>query len=302
MLRGFKANSALLWLGLFLSLPLTAVAQEIGTVTLVDGSLRVIRGTTVLKGAEGMRLHQGDILESSNPGFVQLEFSGGAIVALGNSTRLFLLRYTAGRGVGDKAAAELVLLSGWLKGEDHSKLGASHYDSILLAATTRNGTLVLHATPQAAEMFVESGSASVGEVSSDGNLRSPASAKAGQFYTRPAGKIVQVSSHPSPTFIESMPAPFRDTFPSRLSRFAGKHVEPKRDHEVAYSEVHDWLTVGQRWRKGFAQRFEPRLKDAAFRKALAAHLNEHPEWGPILHPEKYESKAPPEAGSSPNSQ
>ena len=33
----------------------------------------MIRGSTMLRAGEGVRLHQGDILESANPGFAQLE-------------------------------------------------------------------------------------------------------------------------------------------------------------------------------------------------------------------------------------
>jgi len=91
---------------LLFSLSFPVAAQEIGTLTLVEGSLQVIRGTAVLRGAEGMRVRQGDILQSSDPAFVQIEFRGGTITALGASSRLFL-----------KSDAELVLLSGWLKAQ-----------------------------------------------------------------------------------------------------------------------------------------------------------------------------------------
>ena len=64
-------------------LPIPAAAQDIGTITLLEGSLRIIRGTTAFQAAEGMRLRKGDFIESSNAGFAQLEFVGGAIVALG---------------------------------------------------------------------------------------------------------------------------------------------------------------------------------------------------------------------------
>jgi hypothetical protein len=114
------SRSAVLSLLLFLWQPLTVAAQEIATLTLVEGPLRVIRGTTVLRAGEGVRLHQGDILESANPGFAQLEFAGGTIVALGPSTRVLLFHfpagYAGGKTTGKAATAELVLLSGWLKG------------------------------------------------------------------------------------------------------------------------------------------------------------------------------------------
>jgi hypothetical protein len=110
---------------------------------------------------------------------------------------------------------------------------------------------------------------------------------------------VITSPRPDPGFVNAMPRPFRDTLPSRLSRLAGKRpAEPRREHEVTYQEIQPWLTTGRAWRRGFAQRFEPRLNDAEFRKGIEAHLGEHPEWDRILHPEKYEPKTPPPADNS----
>jgi len=266
-------------------------AQEIATLTVVEGPLRVIRGTTVLRGAEGVKLHAGDILESSSAGFVQLEFVAGTVVALGPSTRLFLFRTEGKRG---DAPSELVVLSGWLKGETSANAGAYCYASPVLAATTRGGTVVLHTSSAAAELFVESGPASIEQVSSDGHVAAPVEAKAGQFFSRRAGKGIALNPRPDSAFVDSMPRPFRDTLPSRLARFP-KGTEPKRDHEVSYSEVQPWLTMAPTWRKGFVDRFQPRLKDAAFRKALEAHVKDYPEWEPVLHPEDQHLQTSPAA-------
>ena len=101
-------NAVLTLLLLSLVQPLAVAAQEIGTLTLVEGPLHVIRGTTVLQGAEGVKLHQGDIIESSNPGFAQLELRGGVVVALGPSTRVFFVSHAAKN-------PEMFVLDGWLK-------------------------------------------------------------------------------------------------------------------------------------------------------------------------------------------
>ena len=289
---------------LALSLPLTA--QEVGTLTLVEGHPRLIRGATVLQGAEGVRLRKGDIIESSDPGFVQLEFAEGNIVALGASSRLFIFEYGSGgvRSAADGKAgvADLILLRGWLKAEIGSHAVSYRLQSPLLAAVTRSGTFVLHATPDTAEMFVEAGSGTVDEVRPDGNLgRSAQDAKAGQFFSRQSGKTIAADSQLSQAFIDSMPRPFRDTLPPLLSHFEGKPVEPKRDHEVSYAEVEPWLTMGRAWRKGFVERFRPRVSDAAFRKELEDHMSAHPEWDPILHPEKYAPKSQPAQDPGPSS-
>lgn len=278
----------LLGIALVLSwlLPTPAAAQEVGTVTFLEGSLRIIRGTTALQAAEGTRLRQGDIIESSDKGFAQLEFVGGAIVALGPLSRMYVFRQgMGGKSGSDATGAELVLLSGWLKGQSDTHAGSYRYESPMLAATTGNGTVVFHYNESGCDVFVESGSAAIGEVSPNGNAGKPTAGNAGQFFSRRQGKSLVNSSHPSAAFVEAMPRSFRDALPSRLAHFAGKPVEPKAQHQVSYVEIQPWLTMPSAWRKGFVDRFEPRLKDPEFRKQLEIHAAEYPEWVPILHPE-----------------
>jgi hypothetical protein len=290
-LSGVRMNPLLVALLLFLLWPSSVAAQEIGTLTFREGALRLIRGSWVQQGVEGMRLHQGDILESSPSGFAQLEFSGGAIIALGPSSRLFLFSQPAG------GTAQLILLSGWLKGE--TSPGRSYrYLSPLLAATTKGGTVVLH-VGETTEIFVESGSATVGEVGAKGDLGHTSMAKSGQFFSRRTGKSVTANSRPDSAFLGAMPVPFRDTLPTRLSRFSGTPPEPKRDHEVSYSEVESWLKIAPSWREGFVERLRPRLKDSAFRRGLEDHLSAFPEWDPILHPEKHKTAPPDKSDSAP---
>ena len=270
---------------ILLCLLFPAAAQEIGAVTLVEGSLRMIRGTMLFHAGEGVRLHQGDLLESSSGGFVQLELTGGTVVALGSSTRLLLL------GHGTKTTAELVVLTGWLKGETGANAGTYSYASPQLAAATRGGVVVLEASDEQTDLFVESGNASISKVSPQGYLTNPQGATAGQFLTRRGGKNIVVNSRPDQTFLDALPRAFRDTLPPRLSKFP-KAVDPKPDHEVTYAEVQPWLTTALSWRRGFVERFQPRLKDAEFRRELEAHIRDYPEWDPVLHPEKYEQKTP----------
>jgi hypothetical protein len=288
---------------LFLSFVLTfvATAQEVGTLTLMEGSLRLIRGVMVMQAVEGIRLHQGDLLESSDRGFDQLELAGGTVVALGPSSRLFLLRDVAGRtsGSAEAPAAELILLSGWLKGETPVKSGAYRYACPMLGAATRDGTIVIHAGADAAEIFVEAGSASIAEVNADGNWHKIAEGKSGQFFSRPAGSSVSTLAKPSSAFIDSVPRAFKDTLPSRLSRFEGEPPQPVREHQATYAEIRPWLTIARAWRASFVRRFEPLLNNPAFRAALESHVNEYPEWDAVLHPKKYSPAAPDTAKSKP---
>jgi hypothetical protein len=91
-----------------------------------------------------------------------------------------------------------------------------------------------------------------------------------------------------------MPVSFRDVLPPRLPRFAGKKApEPKHDHDVSYAEVERWLALAPAWRRGFVERFKPRLGDSSFRQSIEDHLAALPEWDPILPPEKYKTEPAP---------
>ena len=255
-----------------------AAVKDVGTVTFLEGSLRIIRGTTAFQAAEGTRLRRGDIVESSDGGFAQLEFVGGAIVALGPSTRMYVFRH----GTGGAAGAELVLLNGWLKGQSDTRAGSYRYESPMLVAKTGDGVLLFHQHEGECDVFVESGSAAIGEVTSGGGARKPTSGKAGQFFSRRTRKNLVSSSRPGAAFLEAMPRPFRDALPSRLAHFAGKPAEPKVQHPVSYAEIQPWLTIPSAWRNGFVDRFGPRLKDPEFRKQLEIHAAEHPERAAVL--------------------
>ena len=95
---------------------------------------------------------------------------------------------------------------------------------------------------------------------------------------------------PSAEFVKNMPRHFRDNLPVLVERVKSKRVEPKREHEVAYAEVEAWLKAGSPLRRTFVKRFEARAKDPEFRRKLIENLREHPEWDPVLYPEKYETK------------
>jgi hypothetical protein len=261
---------------LALLVSLHAHAQEVGTLTLLnDTTLGVIRGYSVLKGVEGMRLRQGDILVTGPAASAQaqLEFTGGAIIELGPSTQLLVFSHSP-------SAAELVLLTGWLKGE--TTAGAYRYASPLITATSKGGNILLHAQADAAEVFVEKGTALI----SMAGLPPVASSADKLFFARKAGKPLPVAGRPSQEFVAAMPVSFRDFLPSRLSKFSGKKPpEPKSDHDVSYAEIERWLMISPQWRRGFVERFKPRLQDSAFRQAIDSHLMALPEWEPVLHPE-----------------
>jgi hypothetical protein len=261
-----------------------------GTVTMLQGTLRLIRGTTVYRGVEGILLKPGDILESSDGGFAQLEFPAG-IVALGPSGRLYILAGRASSG-GRAISLDLILLGGWLKSEAVAGKGLIRVRTPLLAASTNGSSIVVRSSAAACELFVESGGpASISEVTPSGDTRPSTQAKAGQFFTRQKGVPISTLARPSAAFVDAVPKEFRDTLPSRQGRFSDKPVQAKSEHAVSYDEIEPWLTTPSAWRHGLAERFAPRLSDANFRKQIESHLRELPEWDPLLHP-KTSSETP----------
>jgi hypothetical protein len=107
---------------------------------------------------------------------------------------------------------------------------------------------------------------------------------------------VVLQPRPSPDFLAKLPTAFRDTLPEKAEASLPRPREPKPVHKVTYSDIQSWLTMPRDWRSGFITRFRGRLKDPAFFSAMDAHLAQHPEWVPILHP-----KPPDEARSASDS-
>jgi len=257
-------------------------AQEIGAVTLLrESSLRLIRGASMFRGIEGMRLRLGDVLEtgSTMTAQAQLELAGSAIVELGPSTQVYLFSQT-------ETATEIVLLKGWLKGETTS--GNCRYLNSRLSVATKGGNVVMHVHENAADAFVERGSVSVTFRSGVTMTSSPQKI----FFASRVSQPDAAMGRPSQEFTNGMPICFRDILPSRLSRFAGKTApEPESDHVVSYPEVAQLLTLPPSWREGLVVRFKPRLENREFRRAIEAHIGILPEWKPALDPEQYKSGA-----------
>jgi hypothetical protein len=139
-------------------------------------------------------------------------------------------------------------------------------------------------------LFVESGEARLVGPRTKGEAAAPQRLKSGQFYTIRADQKAVVASRPSPAFIGALPKVFLDPLPSRMARYKDRQVQPRRLDVVSYAEVETWLKAPIEFRRPLLARFQSRATDPAFRSALAANLKFHPEWDPILFPEKYQPK------------
>jgi hypothetical protein len=266
-------------------------AETLGTVTILEGQALILRGNGRMHAAEGVRLEPGDIVETAPATFAQVELADRAVVQLGPATRVLINATT----VRQKTERWLYLLDGWIKLASTKRDSAAGpgFDlrSLTFELPAAAAVLVLHSTPAELRLFVEAGEMRIAERQQGApvvvNLRP------GDYYQRKPPARGSVATSVSPAFVDAMPRGFRDPIPSRLERFRARQVQPKDAPAFAYADVQDWLKAEPSVRRPLMQRWRSNARDPAFRAALVANLASHPEWDPILFPEKYKPKDPP---------
>ena len=257
-----------------------AAADSIATVTLLEGSAGLVRGVTRYALAEGVRLQHGDIVEIGDKGLAEIEFGGGAALALGAGTRILAVALARGGSAGgDFYALHGSLKLSGMKAGAHFRLATP-----ILTLQPVQGTAVLVVSGGEGSVFIENGDARLSVPPP------PVRLKGGDFYTRKGGQKGAVAPRPSQAFIAALPRLFLDPLPSRLARFKERQVQPRQIGEASYAEVEAWLKAPPEVRRPMVSRFRSRASDPAFRSALVSNLRFHPEWDPVLYPEKYEPK------------
>jgi hypothetical protein len=269
----------------------TAAADPVVTVTLLEGPAGLVRGVTRYALAEGVRVQSGDIIEVSDKGLAEIEFPDGAAVALGAGTRMLAVSIPGGKS----AAGDYYVMRGALKVSGVSKSARLRFLTPIFTLQPLEGVSVMIVRGEEGSVFIESGGARLVAAPATHTLKS------GEFYTRKAGQKGAVVQRPSKEFMAAMPKAFFDPLPSRMARYKDREVQPKRSDDVSYAEVEAWLKAPPAIRRPLVARFESRASDPKFRASLEANLRFHPEWDPILYPEKYEPKetAADAAGAKP---
>ena len=266
------------WASALLAFPIAALAAEpAATVTLLEGQAGLVRGVTRFALAEGVRLQSGDIIEVSEKGLAEIEFPDGAAISLGAGTRV--LAQSMPRG--GSATADCYVMRGALKISGVNKAARLRITTPAFQLQPMEGVSVLIVRDGDGSVFVETGSARLTVAPTTLSL------KGGDFYARKAGQKGAVAPRPSQEFMGAMPKPFFDPLPSRMARYKDREAQPRRIDEVSYAEVEAWLKSPPAIRRPLVARFEPRANDPKFRASLESNLRFHPEWDPILYPEKY---------------
>ena len=257
-------------------------ADVSGTVTILEGDASIIRGAGRLHAAEGVRLQPGDIVHAGPGSLLQVELPDRVVAQLGPQARALF------GGAGGRAEPVLYLLDGWLKltrpRREGGALAALELRGLLADLPPADSVVVLHAGQASLELFVERGEQRVVERGT-GAVHV---LKANDFYRRKSGSASALNPAGGlKALVQAMPQGFRDTLPLRAQRFAEKPVAPRAAPDFGYDDVADWLHAEPGMRKSFVQRWRVKSRNPAFRAALIANLPAHPEWDPVLFPEKY---------------
>jgi len=272
------------WALAILACPLVAAAADpAATLTLLEGSAALVRGVTRYALAEGVRFQSGDIIEVGDKALLEIEFADGTALTLGPMTRALALSLPHGA---KQARGDFYVTQGVLKVARVNKDARLRIFTPRLVLQPAEGAAVLLLSEADGSVFVESGAARISGAGTALLL------KAGEFYT---GKTVQknsVGARPTPAFIRALPRPFLDPLPSRLARVGARQAQPRQLEIVNYADVEMWLKAPLWIRRSMLARFRSRATDPAFRAALVGNLRFHPEWDPVLFPEKYPPKEP----------
>lgn len=289
------------------------VASEAAVASIVQGQVKLIRHGERFALGEGNTVADGDIVETAQGAFVQLEFDDSASVNLGGSTRILLgprLPRVKTRG-----PVQFYLLQGWVKATPKrnaegvpSSEAPVRFVGPRLEVESRGGAVIAQFDSKAIALFCERGSCRGTPRDAAG---APVELVAGDFASLPAGSAKPVlAKRPSPAFLDELPKLFRDTLPLRAALFATHRPQPKAEGAIDYADVGHWLQAEGPIRPPLVAEWRPRAADPEFRNELVSHLKLHPEWERILFPERFLPKpsptpvpaspaAPERAGSSP---
>jgi hypothetical protein len=260
-------------------------ADSLVTVTLLEGPATLIRGVARYALAEGVRLQSGDIIEVGEKGLSELEFTDGMSLALGPKSRALALSVPRGR----PAPANFYVTQGAAKLAGMQKGARVGIVTPLFTLQPQDGAAVILLSGAEGSAFIEAGEARLVEPSARG---APLRLRSGEYYTARPGQRATTASRPAKAFVDALPRLFLDPLPSRLARFKDRQVQPRRLDLVDYAEVETWLKAPLAIRRPMLARFRSRADNAAFRAALVENLRFHPEWDPVLFPEKYQPKEP----------
>lgn len=276
------------WLrGLAIGVACAALGQPAwaaALVTIVEGEATLIDGARALVAAEGVKLGDETLVRTGpDTRLLRLEWPDGTAADFGPDTHAMIEPGGFGKRAG-KAPA-VYLLRGWLK---LSSLGAGGTSGALtprIDLAPFKGALVVMATADETWVFAESGSGTVAERQAKPPVN--LALKTGEVYMRTGAAKGAVAPRPSPSQMQRVPRGFRDSLPLRSKAFEGRGVTARPAAPPSHADLREWLAAELPLRRGFTRRFAERARDQTFRAGLVENLAAHPEWEPVLFPERF---------------
>jgi hypothetical protein len=278
-----------------LATALGCLAAELpAAVTLLEGQAAVLRGTSRYALAEGVRLQSGDIVEVADKSLAQIEFVDGLILSLGPGARFYAAALVV-RAAKSGGISELYLMRGWTKFANAKSAAPFRLSTPVFGLAAAETVGVAQIGDAEGAIFVETGEVRVAEGFVKAVPSSPIRVRGGEFYSRKHDQRGTIQPRPAGPFVGAMPRGYMDNLPARGAKWKDREVQPRALGELAYGDVEMWLKAPPEIRRAVMRAFIPKAnQDLAFRSALIANLRAHPEWDPILFPEKYKPKPPPE--------
>ncbi len=268
-----------------------ASAAEVAQITILDGDALLVDGSRQWQAAEGLKLGAGTLVHTgASSRLLRLEWPDGTAADLGPDTQAMVAPPALGGRTAKPGA--VYLLRGWLK---LSSLGSGPAAASPGATTPalellpHKGAVVLMVAGGETWAFAEAGTAPLQE--REARPAASPTLKAGEVYLRPGNAKGAVAPRPTPTQMQRVPRGFRETLPLRSAAVKDRNVAPRAAPAPSYGELRDWLVAPDAaLRRPFARRFAERARDAEFRSGLVSDLARHPEWEPLLLPERFTPK------------
>lgn len=215
-------------------------------ISYAEQPVRLFRERAFYSAGRGAKVQDGDIIESGAAG-IQLA-AGSATIALGPATRV---AFKLGA-----RAFELVLLDGWLKiqAADPAIVSAGG-----LQLNVAGSSVIVRASGEKIELFVETGAPSADEVQGGKVLRHTALTRE-QYAVRTARQPLKSLPRPPKDFLAGMPPVFADVLvPVALK---GAPPPPKLERQATFADVAPWLTTEPALRQVIQRRYAPPRKPA----------------------------------------
>ena len=226
--------------------------------------------------------------ETGDGAFVQVELVEQTVLGIGPNARIMV-----GGPVRLKAERTLYALGGWYKLTNARKDGnarAFEFRSPLLEIGLLPGVVVMQLKGSDGHRVRRAGRPQAGGTPCGiciGSAPRPDVPSSRRF-----SDSGSVGASPPAAFLAELPRPFRDSLPLRADKFHDREVQPKAAPDFTYADVEAWLNSESPFRRQFIERWRVKARDPEFRRGLIAGLASHPEWDPVLFPEKYLPKDP----------